>query len=83
LCDGVFVGYRRWRAGRAGFADGCKMFDQVWLMVASKKIQHGKLLGYLRHLVYKDYVFSQRIALRLNKLKVLGACQKLLENLGF
>jgi hypothetical protein len=28
-------------------------------------------------------VFSQRIALRLNKLDVLDACQKLLENFGF
>ena len=52
-------------------------------MMASKKIQHGKLLGYLRHLVYRDCVFSQKFALRLNKLKVLDACQKLLENFGF
>jgi hypothetical protein len=52
-------------------------------MVASKKIQHGRPLGYLRHLVYRDCVFSQRIALRLNKLEVLDACKKLLENFGF
>jgi hypothetical protein len=52
-------------------------------MVDSKRIQHGKLLGYLRHLVYRDCVFFKRIALRLNKLEVLDACQKLLENLGF
>ena len=52
-------------------------------MMASKKIQHGKLLGYLRHLVYRDCVFSQKFALRLNKLEVLDACQKLLENFGF
>jgi hypothetical protein len=52
-------------------------------MMASKKIQHGELLGFLRHLVYRDCVFSQRIAFRLNKLEVLDACQKLLENFGF
>ena len=53
------------------------------LIMASKKLQHGKLLGYLRYLVYRDCVFSQKFALRLNKLKVLDACQKLLENFGF
>jgi hypothetical protein len=52
-------------------------------MMASKKIQHGKLLGYFKHLVDRDCVFSQKIALRLNKLEVLDACQKLLENFGF
>ena len=50
--------------------------------MASKEIQHGKLLGYLRHLVYRDCVFSQKFALRLNKL-VLDPCQKLLEIFGF
>jgi hypothetical protein len=60
-----------------------KCLNKCGLMVASKKIQHGKLLGYLRPLVYRDCVFSQRIALRLNKLEVLDVCQKLLENFGF
>ena len=39
-------------------------------LITSKKIQHGKLLGYLRHFVYRDCVFSQKFALRLNKLEV-------------
>ena len=56
-----------------------KCLTKCGLMMASKKIQHGELLGFLRHLVYRDCVFSQRIALRLNKLEVLDACQKLLE----
>lgn len=47
-----------------------KYLTKCGLVVASKKIQHGKLLGYLRHLVYRDCVFSQKIALRLNKLEV-------------
>ena len=45
-----------------------------WTDDGFKKIQHGKLLGYLRHLVYRDCVFSQKFALRLNKLKVLDTC---------
>ena len=49
----------------------------MWTDDGFKKIQHGKLLGYLRHLVYRDCVFSQKFALRLNKLEVLDACQKL------
>lgn len=44
-------------------------------LIASKKIQHGKLLGYLRHFVYRDCVFSKKFALRLNKLEVLDACK--------
>ena len=60
-----------------------KCLTKCGLMMASKKIQHGELLGFLRHLVYRDCVFSQRIAFRLNKLEVLDACQKLLENFGF
>jgi hypothetical protein len=52
--------------------------------MASKEIQHGKLLGYLRHLVYRDCVFSQKKnVLRLKKLDVLDAYQKLLENCRF
>ena len=65
------------------FADGYKIFDKVWNDDGFKKIQHGKLLGYLRHLVYRDCVFSQKFALRLNKLEVLDACQKLLKNSRF
>ena len=42
----------------------------MWTDDGFKKIQHGKLLGYLRHLVYRDCVFSQKLALRLNKLEV-------------
>ena len=42
----------------------------MWTDDGFKKIQHGKLLGYLRHLVYRDCVFSQKFALRLNKLEV-------------
>ena len=61
---GVFVGGKKfggkkWRPGRAGFAVGCKCLTKCGLMVASKKIQHGKLLGYLRHLVYRDCVVYQ------------------------
>ena len=29
-------------------------------MMASKKLQHGKPLGYLRHSMYSDCVFSQK-----------------------
>ena len=47
-----------------------KYLTKCGLMMASKEIQHGKLLGYLRHLVYRDCVFSQKFALRLNKLEV-------------
>ena len=47
-----------------------KYLTKCALIMASKKIQHGKLLGYLRHLVYRDCVFSQKFALRLNKLEV-------------
>jgi hypothetical protein len=42
----------------------------VWTDDGFKKIQHGKLFGYLRHLAYRDCVFSQKFALRLNKLEV-------------
>ena len=52
-----------------------KYLTKYELMMVSKEIQHGKLLGYLRHLVYRDCVFSQKFALRLNKLEVLDACQ--------
>ena len=55
----------------------------MWTDDGFNKIQHGKLFGYLRHLAYRDCVFSQKFALRLNKLEVLDACQKLLENFGF
>jgi hypothetical protein len=66
------------------FAGGYKIFDKCGLMMASKKkIQHGNLLGYLRHLVYRDCVFSQKFAHRLNIFEVLDTCQKLLENFGF
>ena len=54
-----------------------------WTDDGFKKIQDGKLLGYLRQLVYRDCVFSQKFALRLNKLEVLDACQKLLKNSRF
>jgi hypothetical protein len=30
-------------------------------LIASKKIQHGKLLGYLRHFMYRDCVFFSKI----------------------
>ena len=36
-----------------------KYLTKCGLVVASKKIQHGKLLGYLRHLVYRDCVVYQ------------------------
>ena len=52
-----------------------KCLTNYGLIVASEKIQHGRPLGYLRHLVYRDCVFSQKFALRLNKLEVLDACQ--------
>jgi hypothetical protein len=45
-----------------------KCLTKCGLMVASEKIQHGRPLGYLRHLVYKYCVLSQRIALRLKKI---------------
>ena len=58
----------------------------MWTDDGFKKIQHGKLLGYLRHLVYRDCVFSQKFALRLNKLEVwmlARSCWKILDfNLG-
>jgi hypothetical protein len=60
-----------------------KYLTKYELMMVSKEIQHGKLLGYLRHLVYRDCVFSQKFALRLKKLKVLDTCQKLLKFFGF
>ena len=50
-----------------------KCLTKCGLMVASKKIQHSRLLGYLRHFVYRDCVFSQRIVLRLNQLETLDA----------
>ena len=34
-----------------------KCLTKCGLMVASKKIQHGRPLGYLEHLVYRDCVF--------------------------
>jgi hypothetical protein len=37
-----------------------KYLTKCGLMMASKKIQHGKLLGYLRHLADRDCVFSQK-----------------------
>jgi hypothetical protein len=58
-----------------------KCLTNYGLMV--EKIQDGRPLGYLRDLVYRDCASSQRIALRLDVLEDLDACQKLLENFEF
>jgi hypothetical protein len=80
--DGVFVGCRSGEWVEQVLQMAIKCLTKCGLMVASKMIQHGRPLVYLRHLMYRDFVFSQSTSLRLNKLDVLDACQKLLENFG-
>ena len=60
-----------------------KCLTRYGLIVAPEKIQHNRPLSYLGHLIYKDCISSQKVTLRLDKLKTLNDYQKLLGDINW
>ena len=60
-----------------------EVLTQHGLIIAPDKIQHNRPINYLEKTIHNEYIISQKLQFRIDKLKTLNDFQKLLENINW